>query len=247
MTSIDSASACNCNQRSILDIIWSCLSTLFLCTWVSVHPNMPSPGDEWWKILWRRLKTMYWALMTPELVLTWAVRQLIGARKILNDYEHLHPDWSMKHVHYLQMGGFHLRNGESTVVLYPKQFHEHLEKKEILLPSITEDDIQDRSKADALSKIIVVFQTIWFVVQCIGRHTQGLALAQLEVATLAVISCTFILCIIWWDKPFDVRQPTYLNCTSDSSPQPTQGSDSPHATSSLKMNMKKIMVHTLKL
>ncbi|KAF9008035.1 hypothetical protein BDQ17DRAFT_184742 [Cyathus striatus] len=112
-------------------------------------------------------------------------------------YNILDPSWIMKHAHFLQMGGFHIHNGESMVVLYLSQFHKHLENKKILLPSITEVNIQDKSKADALSKIVVVSQTLWFVIQCIGRHAQGLALAQLEVTTLAVISCTFILCIIW--------------------------------------------------
>ncbi|KAF9008041.1 hypothetical protein BDQ17DRAFT_1455805, partial [Cyathus striatus] len=163
---------------------------------------------------------MYWALVVPELVLTWAVRQLLGARLILKDYEHFYPDWTMKHAHFLQMGGFHLRTGESTVILYPKQFHVFLQLKKISLPSITEADIEDRSKADALTKTIVVSQTIWFVVQCIGRRTQRLALTQLEVTTLAVISCTFILCVIWWDKPFDVQQPIYLDCTLDPSSRP---------------------------
>ncbi|KAF9008034.1 hypothetical protein BDQ17DRAFT_1455771 [Cyathus striatus] len=69
-TFIDSASVCSCNQCSVLEIVWSCIATLFLCTWSSVHPNMPAPRNEWWKILWRRLKMMCWALMALELILT---------------------------------------------------------------------------------------------------------------------------------------------------------------------------------
>ena len=29
--------------RTIWNIVWSCLVTIFLCTWVAVHPNIPCP------------------------------------------------------------------------------------------------------------------------------------------------------------------------------------------------------------
>jgi len=32
--------------RSLRDIIWSCVLTMSLCTWVAVHPNIPSPDDR---------------------------------------------------------------------------------------------------------------------------------------------------------------------------------------------------------
>ena len=84
-TTIDSA---NCqypstSQRSTWGILWSCLSTTFLVTWVSVHPNIPSPGEKWWWIYWRRVKAVFWALIAPELVILWAWRQRRGARLIM--------------------------------------------------------------------------------------------------------------------------------------------------------------------
>ncbi|KAF8998930.1 hypothetical protein BDQ17DRAFT_1247125, partial [Cyathus striatus] len=188
-----------------------CLSTLFLCTWVAIHPSIPDPEEEGWKALWRRLKMMYCSLVIPELVLTWAVRQLLGARKIYNTYRK--RNWTMNHAQFLQMGGFHLSSGEYRGVIGPKRFDQLLRERKITFPDVTKEEIQDKSKADGLSKIILVVQTLWFVIQCIGRHAQGLALAQLEVATLAVISSTFMLSVIWWHKPFDVQQPIYLDTT----------------------------------
>ncbi|KAF8987481.1 hypothetical protein BDQ17DRAFT_1484571 [Cyathus striatus] len=175
-----------------------------------VHPNMIAPDDENWKVGWIRLKTMYWALVAPELVLMWAYRQSLGAKHILSEHKDLHPDWTLKHAHFLQMGGFRICDGEDTKVLYPGQFHDLLGKGKISLPNVTEADIEDKRKADPLSKMIAVSQTLWFFAQCMGRLAQQIVLTQLEVATLAIVSCTFLLCFIWWDKPFDVRQPIYL-------------------------------------
>ncbi|KAF9008026.1 hypothetical protein BDQ17DRAFT_1237502 [Cyathus striatus] len=124
-------------------------------------------------------------------------------------------EWTTKHAHFLQMGGFQYRDGHRTTVLYPDQFHDLLQKGEIVFPNISTEDITDKSKANGLSKIILVTQVFWFVTQCIARLVQGLALAQLEVTTLSIISCTFILSIIWWHKPFDVRQPVILDKTVD--------------------------------
>ncbi|KAF9008029.1 hypothetical protein BDQ17DRAFT_1237368, partial [Cyathus striatus] len=195
---------CSCNQRSMMDIVWGCMSTIFLCTWSSVHMNIPAPKEESWKILWRRLNTIYWTLIAPELVLFFAMNQWFGARKLWRRYRPPRH-WTIKHAHFLQMGGFQYRGGHITTVLYPDQFHDHLNKGEITFPNISAEDIADKSKTDGLSKTILFSQVFWFVTQCIARHLQGLALAQLEVTTLAIISCTFILSIIWWHKPFEVR------------------------------------------
>lgn len=67
-------------QRSLFNIIWNCLSTMVLCAWVTVHPNVPPPG--YWRGLVRQLETMVWTIIAPELILAWAVRQWFAARKI---------------------------------------------------------------------------------------------------------------------------------------------------------------------
>ena len=83
--------------RSIWNIVWSCLVTIFSCTWVAIHPNVPSPkkreANGWIEIcIWNpllsfaehRLPLFVCALLVPEYVLAWAIRQFLGARKIAN-------------------------------------------------------------------------------------------------------------------------------------------------------------------
>ena len=31
--------------RTRFNIIWTCVSTIFICTWVAIHPNIPTRGD----------------------------------------------------------------------------------------------------------------------------------------------------------------------------------------------------------
>jgi len=67
-------------KRSKFNIILSCLFTLLICSWTSVHPNIPARNR--WSAQTNRLKVMLWMIFAPELVLAWAVRQLCAAREI---------------------------------------------------------------------------------------------------------------------------------------------------------------------
>ena len=81
--------------RTIWNIIWSCLVTIFSCTWVAVHPNIPCPkkreANGWIeRCIWNpllsfaehRIPLFICALLVPEYVLAWAIRQFLSARKI---------------------------------------------------------------------------------------------------------------------------------------------------------------------
>ena len=59
-------------------------------------------------------------------------------------------------------------------------FKELIRNPEFEVPSISVAQIQDRSKGDALSKLIAIVQTKWFVMQCVARSRQRLALTELE-------------------------------------------------------------------
>jgi len=87
----DVPTTCDCtnasNQRSLFDIIWGCFFTLFACTWISVHPNIPSLSDSYFTIMWRRIRIMICALLVPEGVMYWAMRQWLGSRKLARQYK----------------------------------------------------------------------------------------------------------------------------------------------------------------
>ena len=89
----------HCNDlahcRTTWKIVQSCLVTIFSCTWVAVHPNVPCPkkreANGWierciWNLLLsfaeHRLPLFVCALFVPEYVLAWAIRQFLVAQKI---------------------------------------------------------------------------------------------------------------------------------------------------------------------
>jgi len=194
------------DSRSTYGILWSCLSTIFACTWITVHPNIPAPGDSEWTIIRRRLAIMGYFLLTPELVILWAARQQFVVRYLTKKHENNHTGWTRAHSFFLIMGGFMLHEGGKPVrVLEAKDLEELSEAGKIKWPTITKEEIADRSKGDYLSKTIVLFQTTWFIGQCIARGANGLTVTELEVVTVAFASLTGVIYYLWWDKPLDVR------------------------------------------
>jgi len=74
-------------KRTQYEIIWNCLTTIVICTWVSIHPNIPPPHKGHLGVFWRRIKLMLWSLIVPELILGWAFRQWIAAREIEREFK----------------------------------------------------------------------------------------------------------------------------------------------------------------
>jgi hypothetical protein len=72
--------------RTKISIIWSCLVTIFSCTWVAVHPNIPGHNATQWLVFVRRVRVMAIALVAPEAVIIWAMRQWINAYKLGHKY-----------------------------------------------------------------------------------------------------------------------------------------------------------------
>jgi len=85
-----------------------------------------------------------------------------------------------------------------------------VEDSEFEFPDISQADIQDRSKGDVLFKIIAILQTTWFIIQCIARGHQGLAITELELVTLALASLNAVTFAIWWHKPLGVQEPVKI-------------------------------------
>ncbi|KAF9472928.1 hypothetical protein BDN70DRAFT_925431, partial [Pholiota conissans] len=130
------------------------------------------------------------------------------------------PRWTVTHGFFLQMGGFMLsEDGKPIHILIdgsrPETPNElrliHNIKEGIINPPrITEEDIQDRSKGDIISKTIIILQTTWFIVQCITRWSHRLPLIELEIVTLGFAMLNVITYALWWNKPQNVGRPVFL-------------------------------------
>ncbi|KAG1813968.1 uncharacterized protein BJ212DRAFT_1364816 [Suillus subaureus] len=74
-------------NRTLWNIISSCVLTLFACIYSTVHPNIPSPEDSPVSIIWRRLGMMIMVLFYPELIIAWAMGQWLSARQVTKKFK----------------------------------------------------------------------------------------------------------------------------------------------------------------
>ncbi|KAG2353829.1 hypothetical protein BDR07DRAFT_1308129 [Suillus spraguei] len=202
----DSLEAPSFTTRTLWSIISSCVLTLFACTYTAIHTNIPSPEDSPIVLLLRRLWIMIVALIAPELIVVWALRQWLGARFITREFEK--SGYPNTHSFFVLMGGFMLYvDGEPCLTLRRDYILKLIRKGYIDVPVITAEQIHDKSKGNAISKGLIILQVAWFVVQLITRAIYHLEITQLEVGTLAFAVLNFLTYAVWWNKPLNVQHP----------------------------------------
>ncbi|KIK53966.1 hypothetical protein GYMLUDRAFT_232550 [Collybiopsis luxurians FD-317 M1] len=113
--SLSNSDSCNDLHRcrTLFQIVWSCVSVVIACTWVSIHPNVPGPNESSWKVIGRRIRVMIITIMAPELLVFGAARQWFAARKLSDRYNN--EKWSRAHAFLALMGGFGLYEGKRCV------------------------------------------------------------------------------------------------------------------------------------
>ncbi|KAK7024470.1 hypothetical protein VNI00_016267 [Paramarasmius palmivorus] len=110
--------------RTTTGIVWSCLSVIFICTWVAIHPNIPTvekfdrwrdrwTGDRWHPavVVYQNVELMVVALLAPEFMILWAMRQREQAKKIQDKFKDKYG-WGMSHGFFVIMGGLALYDGD---------------------------------------------------------------------------------------------------------------------------------------
>ncbi|TFK65787.1 hypothetical protein BDN72DRAFT_180077 [Pluteus cervinus] len=209
---------CDCSGttadgRTIYDIVKSCLFTIAACVYRAVHQNIPDPELGFWGRLRVTIKVILCALIAPELMIWWAMRQWFGAREVVRLMNRANPKlkWTKVHGQFAQMGGFARKDNRRVLHPYPLRRLLRDGRVDVEELQLTEKEIQDKSKGDILSKILVSFQTTWFVFECIARLQQGLPLIELEVVTLAFATLNLFTYALWWYKPLNVLCPIYIH------------------------------------
>jgi hypothetical protein len=210
------------NGRGTLDILRSCLFTIFICCWTVVHPDIPRPGSPWRRTFLDRVICLLLAALAPEVVVYAAYYQRIQAQASFNKISKpSRPGWTMCHSFYADMGGFGLR--QSPVVDLIRKGHDNIKYVDgknieniILARGLslrdlpTEREVSDKGKADAVLKTVAALQAVWMVIHCAARAIQSLPITPLELSTVAYVPCSIFVTYLWWHKPYDVREPTWL-------------------------------------
>jgi hypothetical protein len=214
------------DTRTIWNIIWSSLATFFACIWVAIHPNVPAFTDGTKAKLKQRGKLLLTAIIAPEFIILFAMRQWVRAHKVKQSefgkgkvlisrveqiiFISVERGWTLAHGFFVIMGGFELYDSDGERPLYPldlESIEKLVQSGAIDFPKIQEKEIEDRSKGDIISKGLAVIQTGWFIAQCIARGAEHLAITELEIMTVAFAFLNFVTYIFWWNKPLNVTCP----------------------------------------
>jgi hypothetical protein len=149
-----------------------------------------------------------------------AKRALMQIEEVRGKHGDTGPEWTITHTFFAEMGGFVLRyrrpplgnddddeTRSTTLIRLPVSGIDIaylLRKRIIKLPSITREEIKERSKADSFAKIVACCQLIWLVIQSVARASQSLPITQLELVTLLDAFCALLTYIAWFQKPYNL-------------------------------------------
>ncbi|CZT02216.1 uncharacterized protein RCO7_11055 [Rhynchosporium graminicola] len=198
------------DSRGTLDIVWSSLLTVFLCTWTVLCLNLPARTDSYFKFMLRKLRWMLLATIGPEFVLSFAIGQWASANRSVKDFDD--PRWTMRHAFFADMGGFVLQPRESVPLpVNAKQLHWLVSHGYTSIPAIEQKDISDKSKADGFAKFITIFQVSWFILATLSRGIQHLAITTFELSAIAIVAGTLVTFLCWLNKPLDLVVPIIID------------------------------------
>ena len=177
-----------------------------------IHLNVPARTDTQWILFVRKARWLILALLAPELVMLFASGQWASAQRSVADMSASgYNAWTLVHAFYADSGGFMLETPD--FVPFPitaKQLHYLVANEYLAMPTITKEEIWDKSKADKFAKAVASFQAAWLVAQVIARGIQRLPITLLELSTVALITCTGAALFFWFRKPLNVETPTTL-------------------------------------
>jgi hypothetical protein len=129
--------------RGTLDILWSCLFTLLICTWTVQHLNVPKQTPDCDKLKERlfetlkrsrtKIKWMIVTLMVPEFLVGRAIQDYMMAKKSRHDMRKFaqadRVEWTWTHAYYANMGGFILE--VDTTPIAPRVVHDSTKEPSI--------------------------------------------------------------------------------------------------------------------
>ncbi|KAI1733761.1 hypothetical protein F4680DRAFT_379272 [Xylaria scruposa] len=201
--------------RGTVGIIYSCATVIITAIWTILHLNVPGKADSIMQVLFRRVRWGVLAIFAPDLLTMVAASQWLSARRSVEQMKDLNSldSWTMVHAFYGNSGGFLLQlPGESAFPINAECIHFLASRGYIPVPTITRNEIWDKSKSDLFAKGFALLQIGWIIIQSVARVIDGLSVSPLELFTLAFVASTAMSYFFWWNKPQHVETPTILHC-----------------------------------
>jgi hypothetical protein len=176
--------------RGTLSLIVTCMFTIFLCTWVVIHPRIYRR-----RLLGRLYKFALFlkAILAPELIAVEGLQEWTQCRRMVNDCAGpTNGQFKLVHAFYISMLALRYRTPRGDKVIWPNQYAWLLKQglidwKDHASWGLSEEEIRDKSNADSAAKLVALCQALWFVAQSIMRAAHNLPLSQIESMTLSYI------------------------------------------------------------
>ncbi|KAK4222245.1 hypothetical protein QBC38DRAFT_375509 [Podospora fimiseda] len=214
------------NMRGTSSILYSCLLTLVTCIYTALHLDIPNHSSSFHFLL-KKVGWVALALFAPEIVLWFAAHQFLQARHLTKELRKKLKardpgDSDVCKIRSLKQLGI----ASKIVQTPPTSTHDTISAKlkvrgwpnpdiktHILSPKgviqLADHDIDflrvprslivDRSKADTLQKILILFQVSWMALECVTRKAYGLPLCLLELHTMVHVICAIFMYASWFE------------------------------------------------
>ncbi|KAL5001079.1 hypothetical protein BDV10DRAFT_182638 [Aspergillus recurvatus] len=201
----------NDHSRSSWDIVWTCLTTIFACTWTVLHMSVPRRNSSEGLVLTRKLARWTIALLAPEQIVliasdefwrVWSLRAQCNGAQADSDRRTGEPDsWLYRRSKPLAEVEVALAAAgeDRELKLHPAPAHWTLAQCWCVQMGgatlktedgdCTEREIKDRAKADTLAKAFTVCQSAWVTANIVARAGYGLPITPFEFATLSTWRC----------------------------------------------------------
>jgi hypothetical protein len=156
---------------------------------------------------------MFFALLIgPEVVAVTVVAESWSARRSVSEFKAAGFDgWMLQHAFFANMGGFVLQTPDwMPFPIDAKQLLWLIKHGYIRKPLTDPTLIKDKNKIDVITRFIMAVQTIWFLVNLLGRLINGYAITAIELTTVGTIYCTLPIMFQWRHKPASVAKPEVL-------------------------------------
>jgi hypothetical protein len=178
------------------------------------------------KIFWALI-----ALLAPDILLAIALHQLLAAWKYCNAVnkpttgqkrgsspnkdgpETDREDMKLKMAFFAIMGGFSVEfNTVESRLLYSLKIND-IDNVGMMdrIHDHPLSEIQDKSKTSGIAKFVACIQAGWILMQCLGRHLNGIYITLLELNTAVHVLIAIVMYCIWWQKPVDIDEPIIID------------------------------------
>lgn len=206
--------------RDTMDIISSCASTLITCVYSSVHFDVPRSeahrlglfsklrSKDFWLELWAKVTFWLLGIFSPEMLVLHAFYEyMIVKRDVAWMRAHGHAEWSLRLAFAADMGALVTESGagvRSGFALHDLLLRNH--EPGAFDCKALEYELADRTKADALFKVLTTLQICRFFLGTVARWVEKLPIAPLETVTCAYVGCTLVYYVLWFHKPYNVNE-----------------------------------------